>query len=256
MTFERSDKTGSLHPFIVVPTYKERENLPHFTERLWEAVPDAELLLVDDDSGDGTPDWVAAHPFYEKQLFLLSRPGKQGLGSAYRDGFRWALERHQETPLLAIVHLDADLSHDPRAVPALINALKEADVAIGTRYDKGGGTKNWSKDRLLLSRFSGWYIRFFTRIKLSDPTGGFKAFRPEALAQVLTNPIHSEGYAFQIEVNWLAWQEGLILVEVPIIFGGREAGMSKITGKIVREAVWRVPWLALRGLMRPKRKRK
>jgi dolichol-phosphate mannosyltransferase len=236
-------------PLVVVPTYRERENLPHLTERLWKAVPDGHLVLVDDCSNDGTPEWVKEQPDFNKRLHLIARPGKLGLGSAYRDGFTWALHFHKKSPVQAIVQLDADLSHDPASIPNLLQAIREgADVAVGTRYALGGGIERWRSDRLALSRFAGVYVRGFTGMPLSDPTGGFKAYRPEALEQINLAQVHSEGYAFQIEMNWLAWRAGLKVSEVPIIFGGREMGMSKISGKIVREAVWRVPWLAIRGL--------
>ncbi len=248
------ENAAGRRPLIVVPTFRERDNLPHFTERVWKAVPESSILVVDDFSGDGTPGWVAEHGEYEKRLFILERPGKMGLGSAYRDGFRWALDLQENEGISAIVQLDADLSHDPATIPAMLTTLDRADVSVGTRYAKGGGIERWSMDRLMLSRFAAVYVRVLTGMPLSDPTGGFKAFRPDVLRKIDFATAKSEGYAFQIEMNWLVWRAGYRIEEVPIIFGGRQAGMSKITGKIVREAVWRVPWLGMRGLFRPRAK--
>src|ERR1700761_8427466 len=190
-------------PFIVVPTYKERDNLPEFTRRLWAAVPDARLLLVDDASGDGTPDWVKAQPNYGKQLFLLERAGKLGLGSAYLAGFAWVIERHRTEPCGAVVQMDADLSHKPESVPELIAALERgADLVLATRYREGVRVTNWPLRRLLLSLGGGLYVRTLTRMPFSDPTGGFKAFRPEKLATLDLSQVRCDGYSFQIEVTY------------------------------------------------------
>jgi dolichol-phosphate mannosyltransferase len=235
-------------PFVVVPTYHELDNLPRFTERLWGAVPDARILLVDDASGDGTPAWVRAHPRYERQLFLLERPGKLGLGSAYVEGFAWVVKRHAAEPCSAIVQMDADLSHDPNSVPELLHALDQgADLVLATRYRDGVRVTNWPLRRLVLSLGAAQYVKIITGMPYSDPTGGFKAFRPGGLASLDLDQIHSDGYAFQIEVTHMAWRLGWKIVEVPIVFEDRHAGTSKMSGHIVREAVWRVPWLALRG---------
>jgi dolichol-phosphate mannosyltransferase len=235
-------------PFVVVPTYHELENLPRFTERLWAAVPDAQLLLVDDASGDGTPDWVKSHPQYEKSLFLIERSGKLGLGTAYLAGFAWVVQRHATDPCSAVVQMDADLSHDPKAVPDLLQALKDgSDLVLATRYRDGVRVTNWPLRRLMLSMGAGVYVRLITGMPFSDPTGGFKAFRPEKLATLDLSQIHSDGYAFQIEVTHMAWLMGWKITEVPIVFEDRSAGVSKMSGRIVREAVWRVPWMALRG---------
>jgi dolichol-phosphate mannosyltransferase len=234
-------------PFIVVPTYHELDNLPRFTERIWTAVPDARILLVDDASGDGTPAWVRAHPRHERQLFLLERPGKMGLGSAYVEGFAWVVKRHATEPCSAIVQMDADLSHDPNSVPDLLRELVSADLVLATRYRDGVRVTNWPLRRLMLSLGAAQYVKLITGMPFTDPTGGFKAFRPERLASLDLDQIHSDGYAFQIEVTHMAWWLGWKIVEVPIVFEDRHAGKSKMSGHIVREAVWRVPWLALRG---------
>jgi dolichol-phosphate mannosyltransferase len=236
-------------PFIVVPTYSELENLPRFTERLWSAAPEARILVVDDASGDGTPAWVKAHPRYERSLFLLERAGKLGLGSAYLDGFSWVLRRNAVEPCGAVVQMDADLSHDPSAVPAFLREIEAgADLVLGTRYKGGLRVINWPLSRLMLSIGAGQYVRWTTGMPFTDPTGGFKAFRADKLATLDLSQIRSDGYAFQIEVTHLAWKMGWKVAEVPIIFEDRQAGTSKMSGHIVREAVWRVPWMALRRL--------
>lgn len=235
-------------PVIVIPTYHELENLPRLTERLWNAQPEARLLLVDDASGDGTPAWVRAQPNYGRSLFLLERSGKLGLGSAYLAGFSWAIQRHATEPCSAIVQMDADLSHDPKAVADLLRGLDAgADLVLATRYRGGVRVTNWPLHRLLLSLGAAKYVKWVTGMPFSDPTGGFKAFRPDKLAALDLTDIHSDGYAFQIEVTHQAWLHGWKIIEVPITFEDRSAGVSKMSGHIVREAIWRVPWMALRG---------
>jgi dolichol-phosphate mannosyltransferase len=239
-------------PFVVVPTYHELDNLPRFTERVWNALPTAKILLVDDASGDGTPAWVRAHPKYEKSLFLLERAGKLGLGSAYLAGFAWVVKRQATEPCGAVVQMDADLSHDPAAVGEFLAALEAgSDLVLATRYRGGVRVTNWPLHRLMLSLGAAKYVKWITGMPFSDPTGGFKAFRPEKLAQLDLSHIHSDGYAFQIEVTHMAWMLGWKITEVPITFEDRQAGVSKMSGRIVREAIWRVPWLAMRGRPSP-----
>ena len=240
-------------PFIVVPTYRERDNLPEFTRRLWAAVPEARLLLVDDASGDGTPDWVKAHPNFGRQLFILERQGKLGLGTAYLAGFAWVVERHRTEPCSAVVQMDADLSHKPEAVPEMLAALdRGADLVLATRYRDGVRVTNWPLRRLLLSLGGGMYVRTMTWMPFSDPTGGFKAFRPDKLATLDLSQVKCDGYAFQIEITYMAWRLGWKIDEVSIIFEDRFAGKSKMSARIVREASWRVPWIALRGKVPPR----
>ncbi len=237
-----------LPPFVVVPTYRERDNLPEFTRRLWAAVPDARLLLVDDASRDGTPEWVREQPQYGKQLFILERKGKLGLGSAYLAGFAWVIERHRTEPCGAVVQMDADLSHKPESVPELLAAIERgADLVLATRYREGVRVTNWPLRRLLLSLGGGFYVRTVTRMPFTDPTGGFKAFRPDKLATLDLSQVRCDGYAFQIEVTYMAWRLRWKIEEVSIVFEDRFAGVSKMSGRIVREAVWRVPWLVVRG---------
>jgi len=241
-------------PFIVVPTYHERDNLPRFTWRLWHAVPDARLLLVDDASGDGTPDWVRAHPKYGRNLFLLERAGKLGLGTAYLAGFEWVIRCHATEPCSAVVQMDADLSHNPDAVPDFLKAIDEgADLVLATRYGQGVRVTNWPLHRLMLSLGASKYVKWITRMPFTDPTGGFKAFRPDKLATLDLSQVRSDGYAFQIEVTYMAWRLGWKIEEIPIVFEDRYAGVSKMSPRIVREAIWRVPWIALRGKVSPRR---
>ena len=240
-------------PFIVVPTYREIANLPRFTEAVWRAQPAARILLVDDASGDGTPAWVKAHQQYGRALFLIERVAKLGLGSAYVAGFRWIVDRKEACS--AVVQMDADLSHDPESIADLLRAIAEgADLVVATRYDGGVRVTNWPLRRLMLSLGAANYVRVITGMPFSDPTGGFKAFRPEKLAEIDLGRIRSDGYAFQIEVTYVAWRLGWKIVEVPITFVDRHAGTSKMSARIVREAVWRVPWMALRR-RKPRRRR-
>jgi dolichol-phosphate mannosyltransferase len=240
-----------LSPFIVVPTYHELENLPRFTERVWNVLPEARILLVDDASGDGTPDWVRAHPKYDRSLFLIERAGKLGLGSAYLAGFAWVVARMKTDPCSAVVQMDADLSHDPAAIPDLLHALDEgSDLVLATRYRDGVRVTNWPLRRLILSLGAAQYVQLITGMPFTDPTGGFKAFRPAKLAALDLSQVHSDGYAFQIEVTHMAWRLDWKVSEVPITFVDRHAGTSKMSGHIVREAVWRVPWMAIRGTPR------
>ena len=234
-------------PFIVIPTYRELANLPVLTERLWESLPAARLLIVDDDSGDGTPAWVRGHARFGTSLFLIARPQKLGLGSAYLAGFAWVVAQRAALPCTAVVQMDADLSHDPAAVRELLDELaRGSDLVLATRYLGGVRVTNWPLSRLMLSQGAAQYVRLLTGLPFSDPTGGFKAFRPERLAEMDLSQIRSDGYAFQIEVTYMAWRLGWKITEVPITFEGRMAGTSKMSARIVREAVWRVPWMAVR----------
>jgi len=237
-------------PYIVVPTYHEMENLSRFTEQLWASLPGARILLVDDASGDGAPAWVKAHRAYGQRLFLIERPRKMGLGSAYVAGFAWVgarLEGKGDGECNAVVQMDADLSHDPADVKALVAGIEGgADLVLATRYRGGVRVTNWPLHRLVLSLGAAKYVKLVTGMPFSDPTGGFKAFRPEKLAELDLSQIRSDGYAFQIEVTHMAWHLGWKISEVPITFEDRVAGVSKMSARIVREAVWRVPWMALR----------
>ncbi len=229
-------KTNESPTLIVVPTYEEAANIREVLDRVLRAAPDVHVLVVDDNSPDGTADLVAAHPEHRARIHLLVRPGKAGLGAAYRAGFIWALNRGYT----AVVQMDADLSHPPEKVPELIRALDEYDVAVGSRYVRGGAVRNWSLSRRLISRLGNGYVSLVLRLPVRDATAGFKAFRADALATIGATGSQSNGYCFQIENTWRAVEHGLRVTEVPITFIDRARGHSKMSGAIVLEAVVRV----------------
>ncbi len=227
---------------VIIPTYAERTNLPPLLERIRAESPQAHALIVDDASGDGTPEWIRQHPEFQKMLFLVERSGKQGLGTAYLEGFRWALQHDYAI----IAQMDADLSHDPAHLVRFQNALREgADIALGSRYQDGVRVLNWPISRLLLSLGAALYVRCITRMPFTDPTSGFKAFRREALAKLDLHAITANGYGFQIEVTHWFWRHDFKIAEVPIVFEGRHLGTSKMSGGIAREALGLVLRLAL-----------
>ncbi len=236
-----------MRTLIIIPTYNERENIAELLPRLLALPVTAEVLVVDDASPDGTAEevqrWSREVP---GRVHLLQRPAKLGLGSAYCQGFLWALERSYEV----LVQMDADLSHDPNDVPRLIAALATADVAIGSRYVSGVNVVNWPMGRLLLSWLANRYTRWITGMPIADATSGFKAFRAHVLRRLRWERIRSNGYAFQIEVNYRLWRLGCRIVEVPIIFVDRRSGISKLNRGIVYEAAWMVWRLRLSSLLR------
>jgi dolichol-phosphate mannosyltransferase len=221
---------------IVVPTYDEIENIDTLIARVQAAQPDAHLLVVDDSSPDGTGDRVAGRVDYGRRVHLLRRPDKAGLGAAYRAGFGWALDHGYEV----VVQMDADLSHPAERLPALVAALDDADVAVGSRYVRGGGIENWSWSRRLISWLGNVYVRLVLGLPVRDATAGYKAFRASALEEIGALTSHSNGYCFQIENTWQAVRRGLVVREVPITFTDRTRGHSKMSGTIVLEAVVRV----------------
>lgn len=238
---------------VIVPTYNERANLPTLVERVLGLVPPVDLLIVDDGSPDGTgrmaDDYAARHP----SIHVLHRAKKSGLGQAYCAGFCWALARDYRF----ILEMDGDLSHDPADVPRLISAAESgADLALGSRYCGGIRVINWPMRRLLLSTTAALYVRIVTGMPFSDPTGGFKCFRREALAQLDLAAVHSTGYSFQIELTHKLWRTGRRIEEVPIVFTERRDGHSKISRGIIFEAIlmaWRL--LLQNGLRRRPRVR-
>lgn len=226
---------------VVVPTYNEAANIDRLLEGLYAAVPAAHVLVVDDNSPDGTAARVRSRPEIGTSLFILDRPGKQGLGAAYRAGFAWSLEHGYAN----IVQMDADLSHPAVRVPALLDALAEADIAVGSRYVPGGAVRNWAWQRRVISRVGNIYVALVLGLGVRDATAGFKAFRREALLTLGVLDSQSEGYSFQIENAWRARRLGLRVAEVPITFSERAEGTSKMSFKIVAEALLRVPlWRA------------
>jgi dolichol-phosphate mannosyltransferase len=221
---------------VVVPTFNEAEGILTMLEQLLRWAPDVDILVVDDNSPDGTARLVRAHSEYRRRVHLLSRIKKEGLGAAYRAGFSWALAGSYDV----IVQMDADLSHPPERVPALLTALLHADVAIGSRYVRGGGVRNWPLTRRVISRGGNIYVRLVLGMPVHDATAGFKAFRRSALEAIGSVHSESNGYCFQIENTWRARRLGLRIAEVPITFTDRTVGTSKMTSGIVREAMLRV----------------
>lgn len=222
---------------VVMPTFNERDNLPRIIPLVLEQGPGIHVLVVDDNSPDGTGEEAQRMAEADPRIHVLHRPGKEGLGKAYLAGFSWGLERSYP----AICEMDADLSHPADRLPHFLKALEEADVVVGSRYVGGRVTVvNWPMSRLLLSWFGCFYARVITRIPVADATGGFNCFRREVLEAIQLDRIESNGYAFQIELKLRAWRNGFSLKEVPIVFTERDHGESKMSRKIVAEAVWKV----------------
>lgn len=224
------------HTVIVVPTYEEAANIGELLDRLASSVPYADVLVVDDNSPDGTADIVRARDEHGTRCHVLDRAGKEGLGAAYRAGFAWALEHGYSR----IVQMDADLSHPPERVPALIEALDRADLAVGSRYVPGGAVAGWPWQRRLISWAGNTYVRLVLDLGVRDATAGFKAFRRETLVRIGAVRSDSDGYCFQVENTWRAVRSGARVTEVPITFRDRTAGSSKMSGAIVFEAIRRV----------------
>ena len=237
--------------WVVLPTYNERENLEPMAEAILAALPEASLLIVDDSSPDGTgllADTLAAR---DDRVSVLHRPGKQGLGTAYRHAFRWVLERPEAR---AIVQMDADFSHDPKALPSLLAPLMEsADLVLGARYVRGGATVGWPWYRKVVSRGGTLFARILLLLPYHDLTGGFKAWRRELIEAIRLRETSGSGYGFQVETTWWAHRRGASIVEVPIVFRERTAGASKMTTGIVFEAmllVVRLRWGAIVAALR------
>jgi dolichol-phosphate mannosyltransferase len=229
---------------VVVPTYNELMNLPHIVPAVLSQDPRIDLLVVDDNSPDGTGALAKRLKEIEPRVHVLHRERKEGLGRAYLAGFRWALERDYEV----IFEMDADFSHDPERISDFLRALESADIVVGSRYARGVNVINWPISRLLLSLGANFYARVITGLPLSDATGGYKAFRRSVLEALDLDQVRSNGYAFQIEMSFLAWKKGFRLKEIPIVFTDRMEGQSKMNKRIVREAIWVVWWLRLRSL--------
>ena len=239
---------------IIVPTYNERENLPRMAQKLVALEAGVDILVVDDNSPDGTgriADELAAQ---NGRIHVLHRSEKNGLGRAYISGFKWALERNYEF----IFEIDCDFSHDPEEIPNFLKAAQNSDLVLGSRYSGGIRVVNWPLKRLLLSRFAGIYVWLITGMPYTDPTGGYKCFRRGALQAIALDAVKSNGYSFQIEMTHRLWREGFAIAEVPITFTERVQGSSKLSRRIVVEAFWMVWWLLLQnGLRRwPRRRRK
>jgi dolichol-phosphate mannosyltransferase len=225
---------------IIVPTYNERENLPALVERILALSVPADLLIVDDNSPDGTGKLADTFSAQHPQIHVLHRLEKNGLGRAYCAGFVWALEHGYEF----IFEMDGDFSHNPDDVPQFLKAAENADLVLGSRYCDGIRVINWPMKRLILSMGAAKYVRLVTGLPVSDPTGGYKCFRRHTLESIDLNSIHSNGYSFQIEMTHKTWCQGLRIVEVPIVFTDRIQGRSKMSGQIIWEAIW-ITWRLL-----------
>lgn len=223
---------------VIIPTYNESENMRGIVEMVLQQSPAIDLLIVDDNSPDGTGDIVEEMSRKQPRLHLMRRAGKLGLGTAYIAGFKWGLTRGYDY----LMEMDADFSHDPNELPNFLKKIEEADLVLGSRYCNGIRVINWPLSRLVLSKGAAWYVRLITGLPVTDPTGGFKCFRREVLEAIELDKVRSNGYAFQVEMTYKAWMKGFRVAETPITFVDRYAGQSKMSGKIVREALWMV-WL-------------
>lgn len=225
---------------VIIPTYNERENVAEIAAAAQAALEGVEILFVDDGSPDGTGDLLDAMVQANPAVHVIHRPGKLGLGTAYIEGFRWALERHFDF----VIEMDADFSHNPSYLPELLRRAEAgADVVVGSRYVKGGGTVNWGLGRRLISRSGGLYARTVLGLKIRDMTAGFVCYRADALRQLDLDGIRSNGYGFQVEMKYRAVRAGLRVEEVPIVFHDRRVGQSKMTRAIFAEAmvmVWKL----------------
>jgi len=230
---------------IVTPTYNERKNIRELVSILFELNPDFHILIVDDSSPDGTAEIVEELQVGCANLHLLLRNEKTGLGAAYIAGFNYALERDYE----AVVQMDADMSHDPKDVPLLIEAIENADLVIGSRYISGINVVNWPLLRLIISYGANIYTRLVTRLPVRDATGGFKCWRRKALEATNLDGVRSQGYSFQIEMTYRAWLKGFRITEIPIIFVDRTVGESKMTRSIMLEAAVMIPRLRIWKLL-------
>jgi dolichol-phosphate mannosyltransferase len=240
----RRDPVGRVA--VIIPTYNERGNLEPITTRLRTAVPGADLLVVDDNSPDGTGEIADKLAAGDSHVHVLHRPGKGGLGAAYIAGFGWAMERGYGV----LVEFDADGSHQPEQLPSLISALDRADLVIGSRWVPGGTVQNWPKSREILSRGGNTYARLMLGIKVRDATAGFRAYRASALEAIGIAGVQSQGYCFQIDLVLRVIRAGLTITEVPITFIERTEGTSKMSRAIVAEALWRVTQWGIAGRLR------
>ncbi len=231
---------------VVVPTYNERENISSLISSLLKIDPRLEVLVVDDNSPDGTADCVESIAQKNQRVSIIRRPSKLGLGSAYVQGFKHALQMGAD----CIIQMDADFSHDPEYINQFLRRIEECDVVIGSRYVRGVNVVNWPIQRLLLSYLANLYTRVVTGLPIHDTTSGFKCIRREVLETIDLDDIISDGYCFQIEVNIRAWRKGFRLCEVPIVFVERRSGESKMSKRIIWEAIWKVWWFRLKVLFK------
>jgi dolichol-phosphate mannosyltransferase len=228
--------SGARRAVVCLPTYDERENLEAILSAILAAAPEVDVLVIDDNSPDGTGQLADACAAREPRVKVLHRAGKQGLGKAYLAGFAWALERGYGL----VLEMDADFSHDPKYLPVMLANAKDADLVLGSRYVPGGGTVNWGLGRKILSRGGSLYARTILGVRVRDLTGGFKCFRREVLEAIDLGSVACSGYAFQIELTYRALRRGFTVAEVPIVFADRQVGNSKMSKRIVLEAIKKV----------------
>jgi dolichol-phosphate mannosyltransferase len=221
---------------VIIPTYDEAENIRLITDRVRRAVPSVDILVADDSSPDGTGAIADELAAADDHIFVLHRPGKKGLGEAYKAGFAWAKDKGYD----AVVEMDADGSHAPEELTRLLDALRSADVVLGTRYVPGGSVHNWPLHRLVLSRGGNLYIRMALGTPFKDATGGYRAYKMAVLDEIDVATVASQGYSFQVELAWRAHKHGFRIAEVPITFTERERGASKMSGNIFKEQLLRV----------------
>ncbi len=228
---------------VIIPTYNELSNIKKLIPDLLTMYPDVDLLIVDDNSPDGTGEFVKNFSQGDSRVNLLQRAGKMGLGTAYVAGFNYMLKNGYDLAF----QLDADYSHDPKEIKNMLEAIKDCDLVIGSRYITGVNVINWPMQRLLLSYFANIYTRWVTGMPIHDSTGGFKCFRRKVLESIDLTHIKSNGYSFQIEMNFKSWKNGFKIKEIPIIFMDRVQGTSKMSKKIIREAIIMVWKLRIRS---------
>lgn len=229
---------------VIIPTFNEADNLPRLLPIILNLGSHFNILIVDDNSPDGTAKLVKEMQRTEQRIHLIERPAKMGLGTAYVAGFKFALANGFDY----VFEMDADFSHDPAELPRLLAKAEEYDLVIGSRYIEGVNVVNWPMKRLLLSYFANIYTRVITGMPVRDATGGFKCFRRQVLESIDLDAIHSNGYSFQIEMSFKSWRKGFRVCEIPIVFVDRRIGVSKMSKKIVYEAVWMVWKLKIRSL--------
>ena len=230
---------------VIIPTYNERDNIEQIVPQVLEKHSSIDVLIVDDGSPDGTGQIADSMAKDNNRIFVIHRQNKSGLGTAYITGFKFALQRSYDL----IFEMDCDFSHDPKYIPHFLEAIKEVDLVLGSRYISGVNVINWPMSRLLLSYYANVYSRIITGLPVKDATGGFKCYRREVLEAIELDKVKSNGYSFQIEMSFRAWKKGFKIKEIPIVFEDRRLGQSKMSKKIVREAVWMVWRLRLWSLL-------
>ncbi len=237
--------TDAKRALIIFPTFNEKENIEAIVAAVLKQDASVHVLIVDDNSPDGTGAIADRLAAVDPRVFALHRAGKLGLGTAYIHGFKWAIEHSFDY----IFEMDADFSHNPDYIPDFLTAIQDHDLVLGSRYISGVNVINWPMSRLLLSYYANVYSRLVTGLPVRDATGGFKCFRREALEALDLNRIRSNGYTFQIEMSMRVWRRKMRIKEIPIVFVDRQRGTSKMSKKIVREAIWMVWWLRLAAMM-------